>query len=1115
MFRDLVRKQSAGKKIRSEHTWWPLRSKPAKQFAKFPSSVLLCDQLGVSETDLAKALDCNSVTEKRLTQYAGGSFFVRKFNDLEFVTVLKLGSNVVALEHDVVPSHETIAQQDCSKVNELRQSIIRCRTRSEVSTQDKLDTTKTAKKSTHQQDGRTANAPGNKSREQDRKESIAKRLEAMASLDEIATFVDEVFSTIEILCGMIDQSRAAVARSRVAPIVLGFSCDGSIQNFIDLTMLDDADPVKASRFYLQDLTLPSGATVEGTTVKIPNNYSNIIFTASDVARYRKERKMVAALDKLLSRQKSQPTQTSQRLLAGFASSHPTISPDSQELLIGMARYTFMLELESIIKDIDQAHPSKNTRIVTKGKEKWSSSYKCNMEMVLHSSPSASAIDSWVVQLAVDQALIASTFFRNCGSVYLMSDGGHKGSQVKLLSGWDEHDMTQTPDGSVRTIILDIDTSGKKSEDVATGCIYSLEKIGLDNIDGLTNDSGAGTPESLTVELVKRFKMVKAVALEDSCALHDLQSVFRLPVRHYMGDGGLDNRNAMQLIHAVWDMFAKFTEYFASDTWKRALSRIWKKLRGDDEEVPKDLTTTIQEPLITRWWTVGKLAGFILKYWDIIERMARAVVNISLTKDAENKIASGLRSLMHQDEIKADIAFLAAFAKCFLDPHFAWFQRSDPNIKAPGFLTFHRHVRYFLMWKDLKDLSVSWRTHAAFQTYREIIAGLQDVPTEGNPVTKKIKEVMVDKFFLLATRQTIKHNRRYMTTAKLVRACFGEFQTGQIVARHILGDRNLHMDIPNELFNSVIHNRPINLNCWWQFLRAETSEAIADIRGSHHATTNGYILQRIAAGANIWDRSVIENKAVRFHVFRKYAAQATTQHQCERAVKIGSSMTKTGKSEIKASNYALASNGFVTEHGAAPEHADNGPSQGDGPQKHVRGHYRGIKKALNVEAAASKIATELAKIASDMGPEAYNAMHIQISNRLTEKSESYLEERSESRIEELVENMNLEKTPNARERKTGYDVAPRLLGLVPFSEVRKDKHKVCLELELRARGIEIAPTENFTNRKNKLKQAETQRLLTDHPSIDPKNQDRKHFKMVSPQAVFEYLEFEEDAEGIND
>jgi hypothetical protein len=45
----------------------------------------------------------------------------------------------------------------------------------------------------------------------------------------------------------------------------------------------------------------------------------------------------------------------------------------------------------------------------------------------------------------------------------MSDGGHTGSQVKLVSGWDEHDTSQTSDGSIRTILV-IDASGKKSEE---------------------------------------------------------------------------------------------------------------------------------------------------------------------------------------------------------------------------------------------------------------------------------------------------------------------------------------------------------------------------------------------------------------------------------------------------------------------------------------------------------------------------------------------------------------------------------------------------------------------------------------------------------------------------
>jgi hypothetical protein len=301
MFIDCVRKHGVGKKIRSEHTWWPLRSTPAAPFAKFPNSVLLSDQLGVSETDLAKALGCSSVTEKRLAQHAGGSsFVVRKFNNLLFATVLKLGSNVAMLPSDVVPSHETIAQKHWSEVDALRQSTMRCRTRNDMSrAHETVDSANIGQKRGRQEDGRAADA-GKKSKVQDRKDIIRKRLKTMTA-DDTATFVDHLFSTIQILCGLIHQSRAAVVRSSVEPTVAGF---GSEVTIIDLTsMMNDDDimpaaddfehlpaPARTSRFYPQDLELPSGATVQ-----IPNNCCNKLFTVSDVARYRKERKIVDCL----------------------------------------------------------------------------------------------------------------------------------------------------------------------------------------------------------------------------------------------------------------------------------------------------------------------------------------------------------------------------------------------------------------------------------------------------------------------------------------------------------------------------------------------------------------------------------------------------------------------------------------------------------------------------------------------------------------------------------------------------------------------------------------------------------------------------------------------------
>jgi hypothetical protein len=152
----------------------------------------------------------------------------------------------------------------------------------------------------------------------------------------------------------------------------------------------------------------------------------------------------------------------------------------------------------------------------------------------------------------------------------------------------------------------------------------------------------------------------------------------------------------------------------------------------------------------------------------------------------------------------------------------------------------------------------------------------------------------------------------------------------------------------------------------------------------------------------------------------------------------------------------------------------------------------------------------------MEPDAFGVISKQIASSLKDQSESYLEKRSNARIEQLIAHMNIEKPSNARERKTGHYVAPRLLGLVLFSEVRKDRHKVCLQLELlAARSIKFDQTESFTNRMKKLKTTETNRLSIEPPSKDPKNQDKKHFKTVSPTAVFECLEFEQDKEGMND
>ena len=92
------------------------------------------------------------------------------------------------------------------------------------------------------------------------------------------------------------------------------------------------------------------------------------------------------------------------------------------------------------------------------------------------------------------------------------------------------------------------------------------------------------------------------ATANLCRLHDLQSAFWPALQHFVGVGGLELQNAIQLLH---NMFALYKEL--KKGWKKIVRVLWKKVRGtealpenllDLEEAPKDVTQAMQEPVIT-------------------------------------------------------------------------------------------------------------------------------------------------------------------------------------------------------------------------------------------------------------------------------------------------------------------------------------------------------------------------------------------------------------------------------------------------------------------------------------------------------------------------------------
>ncbi len=99
----------------------------------------------------------------------------------------------------------------------------------------------------------------------------------------------------------------------------------------------------------------------------------------------------------------------------------------------------------------------------------------------------------------------------------------------------------------------------------------------------------------------------------------------------------------------------------------------------EEDIPLDLLKAMQEPLITRWWTIAVLATKAQRYLPFFIKMAKGVKNMTTTKEKENTIASNLLSLASSAWIVADVMLIASLLKLFLNNHMKWYQGIDPNI----------------------------------------------------------------------------------------------------------------------------------------------------------------------------------------------------------------------------------------------------------------------------------------------------------------------------------------------------------------------------------------------------------------------------------------------------
>jgi hypothetical protein len=138
----------------------------------------------------------------------------------------------------------------------------------------------------------------------------------------------------------------------------------------------------------------------------------------------------------VARDQTESTATTRRILAGFVASHPQVSVMHQEILISLARYIFLLEVQ------EQANYEKD-----KDSRKQIDFAWLTLEKIASCSPSASSLTNWVTNLAKEQFIIFSSKMANA-IVFCQSNRGQKGQEVRLFTLWDENDKTQTKHGSI-------------------------------------------------------------------------------------------------------------------------------------------------------------------------------------------------------------------------------------------------------------------------------------------------------------------------------------------------------------------------------------------------------------------------------------------------------------------------------------------------------------------------------------------------------------------------------------------------------------------------------------------------------------------------------------------
>jgi hypothetical protein len=143
------------------------------------------------------------------------------------------------------------------------------------------------------------------------------------------------------------------------------------------------------------------------------------------------------------------------------------------------------------------------------------------------------------------------------------------------------------------------------------------------------------------------------------------------------------------------------------------------------------------------------------------------------------------------------------------------------------------------------------------------------------------------------------------------------------------------------------------------------------------------------------------------------------------------MASTGKSEIMASIFAIASNNFMQEYhethltkpanqaAEAPAPAElvaqvPADEEGGNPKRRNRGNNHGKKKLMDLERVVKRKEAQLVAVASTMRPEEYKRHCKRIDTCLRSKEENLCEKSGKAKSLKLMQHIDKHQAPNTQQ-----------------------------------------------------------------------------------------------------